>query len=392
MVRHNSWAEEVEATLGAGDATEEVDDMNQWLGRRREPSRWAERLNDDVRGAADNVGNFARKIGRQEDRKTGQYEAGSRPSAEKPHNCMKDNARSIHHWFGTSSNDESEDRDDDEWKTVGREQRNESRKRRRRERNEKMKLDLTMKARRMAGLGPISSQDVEKQRKKTKDYNVAKVWAVKAHLASQYKYNQEELDALDILETKCNSKDDIIYIATASERDIKDIYSRKAECRSDDTTVKSFIPPQYWERFSALNRLCAHRRSQDSSLKTQIRFGERDLIVLTKEKGSQEPYSVTDAATFAEGEEIPDIDMAIKWRFQEERPPRRRLTSVDRPATGQPLGTETYTGQVTRQLSRQEDSEDSRRKKMKRSDPAAAAANPDSPSVQNNEVNMNITQ
>ena len=36
---------------------------------------------------------------------------------------------------------------------------------------------------------------------------MAKVWAVKSHLAEQYKYNQEELDELVILETKRTNKD-----------------------------------------------------------------------------------------------------------------------------------------------------------------------------------------
>ena len=148
---------------------------------------------------------------------------------------------------------------------------------------ERKKAELTLKARHMAGIVPITSQDIEKHRRSTSDYNTAKVWAVKTHLAKHYKYDQEELDVLDILETKCNIKYDIVYIAVANERDIKDIYSRKAEFRSDNIVVKSFIPPQFWERFSALNRLCTQRRSQDDSLKTQTRFGERDLIVLTKE-------------------------------------------------------------------------------------------------------------
>ena len=163
--------------------------------------------------------------------------------------------------------------------------------------------------------------------KKTRNYSQAKTWAVKAHLAQHYCYNQQELDALDILETKRTNKDDIVYIATANEMDIKDIYSRKAECRSDDTTVKIFIPPQFYSRFSALNRICADKRSRDESLKTQIRFGERDLVILTKEKGSQEPYYTENLNVFTEGEELPEVDMTIKWRFHEDRPPRRRVAS-----------------------------------------------------------------
>ena len=75
--------------------------------------------------------------------------------------------------------------------------------------------------------------------KKTGDYEKAKRWAVKQHLAYHYRYNQRELDKLNILETKRMRKDDIIYIAVDNVRDIGDIYARKAECRSDKTVVKS---------------------------------------------------------------------------------------------------------------------------------------------------------
>ena len=60
---------------------------------------------------------------------------------------------------------------------------------------------------------------------------------------------------------------------------------RKAECKIVNTVVKSFVPPQFFERFSALNRICATRRSEDSNLKTQLRFGEKDLLIFSQGKG-----------------------------------------------------------------------------------------------------------
>ena len=177
-------------------------------------------------------------------------------------NARKEKVKDIFHWFGNSSSDDTDTDNGDleNWDTVAREQRNEDKKRRKRERHEKSKKELNMKARRMAGLGPITSNDIEQQRKNTKDYNQAKIWAVKKHLATFYKYNQEELDQLEILETKRNAKEDIVYVAVAEERDIKDMYTRKAECRSDDTNIRSYIPPQYWARFTALNRILRQQK------------------------------------------------------------------------------------------------------------------------------------
>ena len=231
---------------------------------RREPSQWAEELNKEVRGAADRAGR------QQKPDKRIEMEGQVNYSRRKEHECTKKKVGRIHHWFGSSSSEESGvDEDEEPWSTVEKEKRNKVRKIRTKEKMDMKKKELTLKARRMAGVGPITSQELEEQRKRTNSYSQAKIWAIKAHLARHYRYNQQELDELEILETKRNVKDDIIYLAVANEDDIRNIYFRKAECRSDDTIVKNFIPPQYWERFAALNRLCAKRREEDDKLKTR---------------------------------------------------------------------------------------------------------------------------
>ena len=363
MTRASSWTDEVESTIPVVSPTTAAEDRNQWTNTRRTPSSWAEKLNQDVNSAANLAGSSGVR-GRENPGSFGhrRSEFSNIPATRKTrktHKCKQDKINKIHHWFGNSSDEESSDSGIEEsWNIVDRESRNLARRKRSQDRKYRQKAELALKARRMAGLGPISDHDIEVQMKKTRNYSQAKTWAVKAHLAQHYRYNQQELDALDILETKHTNKDDIVYIATANEMDIKDIYSRKAECRSDDTTVKIFIPPQFYSRFTALNRICADKRSRDESLKTQIRFGERDLIILTKEKGSQEPYYTEYLDAFTEGEELPDVDMSIKWRFHEDRPPRRRVASPHpspatptSPANGQPRDETPTAGHTTRQLS-----------------------------------------
>ena len=58
-----------------------------------------------------------------------------------------------------------------------------------------------------------------------------------------------------------------IYIAVAEKDDIRDLYRRKAEIRRDDTILRSYVPPQFYARFQALNRVCRERREQDADFK-----------------------------------------------------------------------------------------------------------------------------
>ena len=99
------------------------------------------------------------------------------------------------------------------------------------------------------------------------------------------------------------------------------------QCCSYKTIVKNYIPPQFFYHFSALNKLCKVRRQEDNSLKTQIRFGEKDLEILTKEKGSEEAFQVEDLRTFIGDCIIPEFDYRLKWKIQTDRPPRRIVSS-----------------------------------------------------------------
>ena len=98
----------------------------------------------------------------------------------------------------------------------------------------------------------------------------AKVGVVREHLRRYYNYNEDELDVINIEETKYNSNGDgIIYIAMTDKEDIRDIYRRKAECKRDEVYLKNFTPPQIFKRFVALNKLCSDIRQLDRKLKTQ---------------------------------------------------------------------------------------------------------------------------
>ena len=213
LQRQSSWAEEVERTIGDSVETDRTRaDRNQWVDGRRTPSDWAEGLNREVRGAAELAGRP--NMMREEQERKRQSRSSREP--RKVHECKTAKVTRIHHWFGESSGEESsEESGEENWTRVDRETKNKMKRKKLIARDNKKKEEITLKVRRMAGLGPITEEDIDLQRQRTGSYETAKTWAVKDHLARHYRYNNEELDTLEILETKRAAKGDIIYIAVA---------------------------------------------------------------------------------------------------------------------------------------------------------------------------------
>ena len=58
--------------------------------------------------------------------------------------------------------------------------------------------------------------------------------------------------------------------------------------QNEEVKVSNFIPPQLFKRFNTLSQLTFKARKENTELKTQIRLGERDLILLMKMKGDRE--------------------------------------------------------------------------------------------------------
>ena len=100
----------------------------------------------------------------------------------------------------------------------------------------------------------------------------------------------------------------------------------KVECKREDVTLRSFTPPQLFARFLAINRICSKRRDEDSSLKTQVRFGKEDLEILTKTKGTTDPFKIVSFKDFFGDEPILDFDYSIKWNNNLDKPPRRKVS------------------------------------------------------------------
>ena len=102
-------------------------------------------------------------------------------------------------------------------------------------------------------------------------------------------FNEEEIRYLNIQETK-QGKDDLVYIAVNDEEYIKEIHFRRAASSNDDLVTRDFIPPQYHARYMAIQKRAAEKRGMVGYLKTQVRWGEGDIEIYTKVKGSQEQF------------------------------------------------------------------------------------------------------
>ena len=335
MVRSKSWSDEVEENISNKENEKEEkeiyrnierekrrkekeekqkeEDRRHWTRDKRNPPHWSDNLIATV-----NPQNVERKEKVEEKQK-----------------------KAVIKWFGCDTDNDTSDEeenpeevDEEEWNTIDRKKARKEKLKRQNEKKRKRKEEVLSKAQNMVGLGPISGECLEKHMKKAQnDFEKAKLEAVREHLFKYYKYNDREYEQLDIRETKYVEKGDgIIYIAVDDKRNIREIYKRKAECKREEVMLKSFVPPQIFKRFVALNKICGERRASDRRLKTQVRFGAKDIEIWTKEKGTEEPFSLTPLRAFLGTDSIPDYDDEIKWRKVRDREPRRRVSSSRAPS------------------------------------------------------------
>ena len=158
-------------------------------------------------------------------------------------------------------------------------------------RMKRMKEEKTAwKAKHIIGLGPIRRSSVKYFHDITADHNLAKDMAVKEFLSQYLQFDDEDIANFTILETMISKEDDIIYVTLADHDSIKCIQRRIAEVRIDEVATRVYVPPQYWEWYSALSLYCKEKREKNKDIKTIIRFSDKDLEVLVKDRSKEEQY------------------------------------------------------------------------------------------------------
>ena len=104
---------------------------------------------------------------------------------------------------------------------------------------------------------------------------------------------------------------------------------------------------------------------EDTTLKTQIRFGKKDIEIFVKNKGEGVPFRQIKIKEFTDITKVPCFDHSIKWRRYVDKPPRR---VVSRPARGEQQSTSPSSQQASNPLIRQHstgEGTDDRSKKTK---------------------------
>ena len=115
-----------------------------------------------------------------------------------------------------------------------------------------------------------------------------------------------------------------------------------------------FVPPQLFRRHNELSRLTYLERKKNPELKTQIRMGEKDLILLVKIKGDKEWELEEDIHAFGK---LPSIEWFRNW-------PSREMPEITSP----PKGRNTKAAKNVHDLSLSPTNEQSTPKKLKTSD------------------------
>ena len=94
--------------------------------------------------------------------------------------------------------------------------------------------------------------------------------------------------------------------------------------KNENVKVSQFIPPQLFRRNNELSRLTFLKRKDNEKLKTQIRLGKSDLILLVKDREEKDWREQKDLQCFGQ---IPDPEWFKIW-------PLKSMPLVTSPAKG----------------------------------------------------------
>ena len=242
--------------------------------------------------------------------------------------------RALRKWFGndstsddTSGSDTSEDgtKENESWeKKIKRKEKNKERKRRSEKNKKDMKEKTAELAMHLLGVAPVEDATYTHYMNKGNTYDKAKALAASEYLQHYLGFTESEVERMDITDTLVSTKGDgTLYIAFPNLIDIKEIHYRVAEVKNPEINIRNYIPPQFYKRFMYLNRECQEYRKQNPNWKTQIRFNKKDLEILVKERGSQEPFRVIPINDLTDESKVPSFDYTIKWKLKTDRQPRR---------------------------------------------------------------------
>ena len=157
-------------------------------------------------------------------------------------------------WFGSKDEDLSdssasslEEENMGEWSQVERKRQNLKKKQDRKLKLKEKTEELATKMQYMIGVGPIEDKSIAFFEEKGQDNDSAVVFAVQEYLNFFLDFNEEELDEMEIIETKRSKKDKIVYCVLGKIEEVKEIHYRRAASENMDLITRDFIPPAFWK-------------------------------------------------------------------------------------------------------------------------------------------------
>ena len=227
-----------------------------------------------------------------------------------------------------------------EWDgTEDKVERNREKKKRQRMTKEKKIEKATRVGKCTLGLGPIKLKSIEYFHTITGDYDEAKRMSAVEFLIEYLQFDNADMADMEITDTKISQKnDDILYVVFANPEIVKNVRRRVADCKNDTIRTRDYIPPQYFERYTALARYASDIRNNDKSIKTQIRFGDLDLVLLVKQRGTEEQLRPLNMREIEKEAKLPEIDYNLEWKRRPDRPAFRQISPQNRKINLKSLG------------------------------------------------------
>ena len=203
--------------------------------------------------------------------------------------------------------------------------------------------EVAGKARMMIGIGKITKRTLTTLEEELGCKKSAEKRAIKNFLKEKLDFNDEELEIVKILDTKVSSSEDVVYFVAGDHEHIKELHHRRAVVGDEDIMIRDYVPPQYHDRYMALVRRSKEKRNEDRSLKTQIRWGHKDVEIFTKQRGTEERFQKAGLKEFMGENVLPEFDTNRVWKERKDTGLRRRIyskqqgqtTEVEHPSNGQ---------------------------------------------------------
>lgn len=190
---------------------------------------------------------------------------------------------------------------------------------------------VTMEAKKIVGISPISEDDIDRfliNQEYKADNELTEASTVREFLKLEIKMGNKEIGELKIVKIENQKKEeaDRLYLHMKDEESVQYIYKKAAQVINPNTKVHMLALPKLYNRFADLSKNTYDARKNNKNLKTQIRLGKLDLILLVKNKGDNDWINEPNLECLGD---IAEPDMLKTW-------PNKKILAINSPPPGRP--------------------------------------------------------